>query len=97
MPEPQAAGQRFIAAGDFNRDGKADLASLDGSSFQILIGKGDGTFPNAIASDAAPVPISALIAGKAGAKSLVTTIGDTSGEMVTWQMVCEKRRSVRSR
>lgn len=34
----------FIAAGDFNADGKADLASLDGSTFEILIGNGDGTF-----------------------------------------------------
>lgn len=34
----------FLAAGDFNGDGNADLASLDGSAFEILIGKGDGTF-----------------------------------------------------
>jgi len=34
----------YLAAGDFNGDGKADLASLDGSTFQILIGIGDGTF-----------------------------------------------------
>jgi hypothetical protein len=33
-----------MAAGDYNGDGKADLASLDGSTFEILIGKGDGTF-----------------------------------------------------
>ena len=34
----------YLAAGDFNGDGKADLASLDGSTFEILIGIGDGTF-----------------------------------------------------
>ena len=34
----------FLAAGDFNGDGNADLATLDGSTFEILIGKGDGTF-----------------------------------------------------
>ena len=39
----------FLAAGYFNGDGYADLASLDGSTFEILIGKGDGTF-------APPVP-----------------------------------------
>ena len=39
----------FLAAGYFNGDGYADLASLDGSTFEILLGKGDGTF-------AAPVP-----------------------------------------
>ncbi len=34
----------FLAAGYFNGDGYADLVSLDGSTFEILIGKGDGTF-----------------------------------------------------
>ena len=34
----------FLAAGYYNGDGYADLASLDGSTFEILIGKGDGTF-----------------------------------------------------
>jgi hypothetical protein len=34
----------FLAAGYFNGDGYADLASLDSSTFEILIGKGDGTF-----------------------------------------------------
>jgi hypothetical protein len=38
----------FIAAGDFNRDGTADLASLDGPTFEILIGKGDGTFASPV-------------------------------------------------
>jgi FG-GAP-like repeat len=90
---------RHVLAADVNGDGNVDLITDDqeGSTLVVVYGKGDGTFPNAIASDAAPVPITALIAGKAGAKSLITTIGYTSGEMVTWQMVCEKRRSVRSR
>lgn len=38
----------FFAAGDFNGDGKADLASLDGSTFEILIGNGDGTFASPV-------------------------------------------------
>lgn len=38
----------FYAAGDFNGDGKADLASLDGSTFEILIGQGDGTFADPV-------------------------------------------------
>lgn len=47
----------FYAAGDFNGDGKADLASIDGSTFEILIGKGDGTFatPVSYAVGANPV------------------------------------------
>ncbi len=88
-----------VLAADVNGDGNVDLITDDqaGSTLVVAYGKGDATFPYAIASDAAPVPITALIAGKAGAKSLITTIGYTSGEMVTWQMVCEKRRSVHSR
>jgi hypothetical protein len=38
----------YMAAGDYNGDGKADLASLDGSTFEILIGKGDGTFASPV-------------------------------------------------
>jgi len=34
----------FIAAGYFNGDGHADLATLDGTNLEILIGNGDGTF-----------------------------------------------------
>jgi len=33
-----------LAAGDFNGDGKADLALANGKSIQILLGNGDGTF-----------------------------------------------------
>ena len=33
-----------MAAGNYNADGFADLASVDGSSLQVLLGKGDGTF-----------------------------------------------------
>lgn len=33
-----------IAAGDFNNDGKLDLAVLDGKGLSIALGNGDGTF-----------------------------------------------------
>jgi hypothetical protein len=33
-----------LAAGDFNKDGKIDLAYDDGQSMQIYLGNGDGTF-----------------------------------------------------
>lgn len=33
-----------FAAGDFNRDGKVDLAAFEGKQIEILINKGSGTF-----------------------------------------------------
>jgi FG-GAP-like repeat/Bacterial Ig-like domain (group 3) len=50
----------FIAAGDFNGDGKADLASLDGSTFEILIGKGDGTFASPVTYSVGANPVFVL-------------------------------------
>jgi hypothetical protein len=38
----EAFGQ--ARTGDFNKDGKADIASVYGSSLKILLGNGDGTF-----------------------------------------------------
>ena len=50
----------FIAAGDFNGDGKADLASLDGSTFEILIGIGDGTFASPVTYSVGANPVFVL-------------------------------------
>src|SRR5262249_50315666 len=33
-----------VAVGDFNGDGVADLAAVDGSGVSILLGNGDGSF-----------------------------------------------------
>ncbi len=41
-------------AGDFNNDGKLDLAVDNGSGVAILLGKGDGTFSNPIAEQCSP-------------------------------------------
>ena len=45
-------GADFLAAADFNRDGKLDLAvaSGSGSLFRVLPGNGDGTFSGATSS-----------------------------------------------
>jgi large repetitive protein len=50
----------FFAAGDFNGDGNADLASLDGSTFEILIGQGDGTFASPVTYSVGANPVFVL-------------------------------------
>ena len=39
---------RALAAGYYNADGDADLASVDGESLQVLIGNGDGSFKSPV-------------------------------------------------
>jgi hypothetical protein len=39
----KASASSFVA-GDFNKDGKVDLAAVEGNQIEILIGKGTGTF-----------------------------------------------------
>ncbi|MGC2403685.1 MAG: VCBS repeat-containing protein, partial [Acidobacteriaceae bacterium] len=40
----------LLATGDFNHDGKLDLAASDTGGVSILLGNGDGTFKNGIAT-----------------------------------------------
>jgi hypothetical protein len=44
----QGVQHTFALAGDFNNDGKLDLAVSDQNGFSILLGNGDGTFQNGI-------------------------------------------------
>jgi len=54
-----------IAVGDFNHDGKADLAVVSGCCFQgvvILLGNGDGTFRRPVSYAAGVAPVSVVAA-----------------------------------
>ena len=46
-----------LAAGYYNADGSADLASVDGVDLQVLIGNGDGTFKSPVKYDAGSNPV----------------------------------------
>jgi len=71
-----------VTAGDFNHDGKADVAvacvfpSSDGVS--VLIGKGDGTFVTYPNPPGAPVPFKSYNAGNQ-TPGYITT-GDLNGD-----------------
>ncbi len=64
------ASSPAIAFGDFNGDGKLDIAMISGgaASVSVLLGKGDGTFPNFVQS--------ALPAGAAGGIVVADFDGD---------------------
>jgi hypothetical protein len=45
-----------VAVGDFNNDGKPDIAVIDNPYISILLGNGDGTFQSPSDNDSFPIP-----------------------------------------
>lgn len=68
-----------VAVGDFNHDGKADLAVTNFSNLNVLLGNGDGTFQTAISYTTGTSPDSVVMAdfNGDGATDLAVTNRDS--------------------
>jgi len=76
-----------IGAGDFNRDGNLDLATAgsfrSGSSVNILLGNGDGTFRQGASYPGGTVPTSIAVADLNGDHKLDLAIANSEGGSVS--------------
>jgi hypothetical protein len=70
-----AANAQSLAAGDFNGEGKLDLAVGQGSSVAILLGNGNGTFTNPYTFNTAYGTSSIVVADLNGDKKLDVAVG----------------------
>jgi sugar lactone lactonase YvrE len=71
-PIALSSGALALAVGDFNRDGKADLAVLVGGTVTIYLGNGDGTFTQA--------PGNPTAVGGSSASNDLEAVGDFNGD-----------------
>lgn len=80
-----AAAQQVVETGDFNNDGKVDIASIDGSALPLTIqlGNGDGTFQGA--DSYGPTTFAGLVVGDFDGNGTLDLIsGATSGADITF-------------
>lgn len=76
---PVGANPSAVVAGDFNGDGKPDLAVANAGStnVSVLLGNGDGTFKDAVNSSAGPSPSALAIGDFNGDHKLDLIVIDT--------------------
>ncbi len=94
---PAGGSAVFVAVGDFNRDGKADLAVIANAGISILLGNGDGTFQPAVAYPVGSTPVSLalgdfngdgktdLVVANSGSDNVSVLLGNGDG---TFQRQC---------
>jgi hypothetical protein len=75
---PLPFGAFSIATGDFNHDGKLDIAVVDDDGFSVSLGNGDGTFQKAVSYAATGLSIAAGDFNKDGNIDLVMANGNSS-------------------
>jgi hypothetical protein len=75
------AAPQFVAVGDFNADGKADLAVADlwSDAISILTGNGDGTFQAPLSYDVPRQPYALVIGAFSGAGTSDLAVADLVG------------------
>src|SRR2546429_3027485 len=84
-PIPAGQSPSYLALGDFNGDGKLDVAVSNTNSLTILLGNGDGTFtqaPNPPAAATYPATVTVGDFNGDGNLDLAVTVSHPSGVVV---------------